>query len=161
MMPIEKIDKAINLLHDKGICTKNGSLVDFTKVGQNFCINKYGLNWCEIRHGYSLQAPMREDSFDGVNWNSPWNWVHFPQMTETIFRNFCEYFEIEDEIYADEHSVYLTDDDDFVVQIMIDQVQFDYVIKNLSERGFIKKYRDGWLFTEKGDNYTHGRSEDS
>ena len=31
MIPIEKIDKVINLLHDKGICTKNGSLVDFTK----------------------------------------------------------------------------------------------------------------------------------
>ena len=58
---------------------------------------------------------MREDSFDGVNWNSPWNWVYFPPMTETIFRNFCKYFEIEDEIYADEHSVYLTNDDDFVV----------------------------------------------
>lgn len=41
---------------------------------------------------------------------------------------------------------------------MINQDQFDYVIKNLSERGFIKKFRDSWLFTEKGENYTLKRS---
>ena len=115
MIPIEKIDKAINLLHDKGICTKNSSLVDFTKVGQNFCINKYGLNWCEIRHGDSLWAPIKEELFDGVNWSSPWHWVSFSIMTDIMFRNFCKYFEIEDEIYVDEHSVYLTDEEDFVV----------------------------------------------
>lgn len=40
MIPVEKIDKAINLLHDKGICIENSLLVDFTKVGQNFCKNK-------------------------------------------------------------------------------------------------------------------------
>lgn len=44
---------------------------------------------------------------------------------------------------------------------MINQDQFDYVIKNLSERGFIKKFRDGWLFTEKGENYTSKRSGNS
>ena len=44
---------------------------------------------------------------------------------------------------------------------MIDQDQFDYVIKNLSERGFIKKFRSSWLFTEKGENYTCRRSENS
>lgn len=44
---------------------------------------------------------------------------------------------------------------------MIDQDQFDYVIKSLSERGFIKKFRDSWLFTEKGENYTSSRSGSS
>ena len=44
---------------------------------------------------------------------------------------------------------------------MINQDQFDYVIKNLSERGFIKKFRDSWLFTEKGENYTSRRSGNS
>ena len=44
---------------------------------------------------------------------------------------------------------------------MINQDQFDYVIKNLSERGFIKKFRDSWLFTEKGDSYTRRRSRHS
>lgn len=41
---------------------------------------------------------------------------------------------------------------------MIDQDQFDYVIKSLSERSFIKKFRNSWLFTEKGENYTLRRS---
>lgn len=115
MIPVEKIEKAIILLHDKGICTKNSSLVDFTKVGQNFCINKYGLNWCEIRHGNGLWVPIKEELFDGTDWNSPWRWVDFSEMSETIFRNFCKYFEIEDDMYADENSVYLSDDEDFVV----------------------------------------------
>lgn len=90
-------------------------LLILQKKGQYFCLNKEGLNWCEIRHGDSLWAPMREALFNGENWSSPWSWVYFPEMTETIFRNFCKYFEIEDEIYADEHPVYLTDEEDFVV----------------------------------------------
>ena len=61
MIPVEKIDKAINLLHEKGICIENGLLVDFTNVGKNFCANKNGLKWCEIRHGYSLWAPIKEE----------------------------------------------------------------------------------------------------
>lgn len=115
MIPIEKIDKAINLLHDKGICTKNGALVDFTTFGKAFCVNKDGLRWCEIRHAYALWTPTKEELFDGINWNSPWHWVAFQLMSDTMFRNFCKYFEIEDEMYVDEHSVYLSDDEDFVV----------------------------------------------
>lgn len=115
MIPIEKIDKAINLLHSKGICTKNSPLTNFTKRGQNFCIHKDGLNWLGIRRHDELWAPVKEKPFDGTNWNSPWHWVDFQEMSETIFRNFCKYFEIEDEMYADENSVYLTDEEDFVV----------------------------------------------
>ena len=115
MIPIEEIDKAIKLLHNKGICTKNSSLVNFTKRGQNFCIKKYGLNWYRIRYHDELWAPVKEEPFDGTDWNSLWHWVSFSIMSDTIFRNFCKYFEIEDEMYADEHSVYLTDEEDFVV----------------------------------------------
>lgn len=115
MIPIEKIDKAINFLHNKDICTKNSILVNFTKRGQNFCIRKYGLNWLGIRYHDTLWAPVKEELFDGTDWLSPWRWVSFSALSETIFRNFCKYFEIEDEMYADEHSVYLTDEEDFVV----------------------------------------------
>ena len=41
---------------------------------------------------------------------------------------------------------------------MITQDQFNYVIKNLSERGLIEKCSGGWLFTEKGEKYTRSRS---
>lgn len=115
MIPIEKIDKAINLLHDKDICTKNSSFVYFTKNGQYFCKNKDGLRWCQIRHGGGLWAPIKYELFDGTNWNSPWQWVTFQEMSDIMFRNFCKYFEIEDEMYADEHSVYLTEEEDFVI----------------------------------------------
>lgn len=115
MIPIEKIDKAINLLHDKGICSKNGVLVDFTSYRKVFCVNKDGLRWCEIRHGDGLWTPTKNELFDGTNWNSPWHWVTPQVMSDIMFRNFCKYFEIEDEIYTDEHSVYLTDEEDFVV----------------------------------------------
>lgn len=115
MIPVEKIEKAINLLHDKDICSINSSYVYFTRRGQYFCTNKDGMNWCEIRHGDGLWAPVKEELFDGENWSSIWHWVSFSMMTDIMFRNFCKYFEIEDEMYADENSVYLTDEEDFVV----------------------------------------------
>lgn len=115
MIPVEKIEKAINLLHDKSICTENSSLVDFTIKGHYFCLNKEGLDWCELRHGDCLWMPVKDELFDGTDWSSKWHWVSFSIMTDIMFRNFCKYFEIEDEMYADENSVYLTDEEDFVV----------------------------------------------
>ncbi len=97
MVEQEKIDKVIEILIKRGLIEKHGT---FTDEGRDFTRQKSRNAWCIIKTGESLWVPVEPKRIDenGCLHYSCWDWEFMlaEEMKPEQFKEFCEYFEIDE-----------------------------------------------------------------
>jgi hypothetical protein len=97
MVEQEKLDKVFEILVERGLVEKSGS---FTDEGRDFTRQKSRNAWCIIRSDNCLWVPVvskRLDEDGSLHYTSwDWRFKSAEEMEPEQFKEFCEYFEIDE-----------------------------------------------------------------
>jgi len=97
MVEQEKLDKVIEILIERGLVEKCGS---FTDEGRDFTRRKSRNAWCIIKSDKSLWVPIVSKRLDenGCLHYGCWDWEFrtAKEMEPEEFKEFCDYFEIDE-----------------------------------------------------------------
>ena len=97
MIEQEKLDKVIEILAERGLVDKFGT---FTDAGRDFTRQKSRNAWCIIKSDNCLWVPVvpkRLDEDGGLHYTSwDWRFKSAEEMEPEQFKEFCEYFEIDE-----------------------------------------------------------------
>ena len=98
MVEQEKLDNVIEILVKRGLIEKSGS---FTDKGRDFTRQKSRNTWCVIKSCKSLWVPIIPKRFDEngclhYGWDWEWEFRSAEEMEPEQFKEFCEYFEIDE-----------------------------------------------------------------
>lgn len=97
MVEQEKLDKVIEILVKRGFIEKCGS---FTDKGRDFTRQKSRNAWCIIKSDNCLWVPVVSKRLDKngclhyISWD--WRFKSAEEMGPEQFKEFCEYFEIDE-----------------------------------------------------------------
>lgn len=94
MVEQEKLDKVIEILVKRGLIEKRGS---FTDEGRDFTRQKSRNAWCTIKSDKMLWVPVvpkRNGCLHYGCWD--WEFRSAEEMDPEYFKEFCEYFEIDE-----------------------------------------------------------------
>lgn len=97
MVEQEKLDRVIEILVKRGLIEKRGS---FTDEGRDFTRKKSCNAWCILKSDKSIWVPIvhkRLDENGCLHYNC-WDWEFrsAEEMEPEQFKEFCEYFEIDE-----------------------------------------------------------------
>lgn len=97
MVEQEKLDKVIEILVKRGLIEKRGS---FTDEGRDFTRQKSRNAWRTIKSDKMLWVPVVPKRLDenGCLHYGCWDWefISAEEMDPEYFKEFCEYFEIDE-----------------------------------------------------------------
>lgn len=97
MVEQEKLDKALEILIKRNLVEKGGS---FTDEGRDFTRRKSRNAWCIIESSKTLWVPVvpkrldEDGSLHYTGWD--WRFKSAEEMEPEEFKEFCEYFEIDE-----------------------------------------------------------------
>lgn len=97
MVEQEKLDRVIEILSKRGLIEKYGT---FTDEGRDFTRKKSRNAWCILKSEKSLwvpTVPKRYDENGCLNYGC-WDWEFrsAEEMQPEHFKEFCDYFEIDE-----------------------------------------------------------------
>lgn len=98
MISEEKIDKVVANLIKRGLIEKSGS---FTDKGRDFTRKKSRNGWCVLKSDKSLWVPVvpkRLDEDGSLHYTSwDWRFKSADEIEPEEFKEFCDYFEIDND----------------------------------------------------------------
>ena len=98
MVEQEKLDRVIEILFKRGLIEKYGT---FTDKGRDFTRQKSRNAWCIIESNKNLWVPIVPKRFDEngcLHYDCCWDWEFrsAEEIEPEQFKEFCDYFEIDD-----------------------------------------------------------------